>query len=179
MKLNSFTISYVLFSRFADVGQPGGTSDSELFFKSELYKHLCTKLISQEFHLIAGSSFPLLHCLITPFPFNKSKNSMQKRFDYHLHKALTSVEVAFSHLRGRWKILLKRCDLQLDSLVDIVKTCLILHNLCEINGDHYFDAWNERVNEERQLPQPLHQQNLTNASPEGITKRNKLAIILS
>ena len=104
---------------------------------------------------------------------------MQKRFDYHLRKALTPAGVAFSHLRGRWKILLKRCDLQLDNMVDIVKTCLVLHNLCEINGDHYFDSWNESVNEDTQFPQPLHQQNLTNPSQEGIKKRNELVVIVS
>lgn len=104
---------------------------------------------------------------------------MQKRFDYHLHKALTPAEVAFSHLRGRWKILLKRCDLQLYNMIDIVKTCLVLHNLCEINGDHYFDSWDEGVNEETQFPQPLHHQNLTVPPQEGIKKRNELAVILS
>jgi hypothetical protein len=89
------------------VGQPIGSSDAEIFFKSELYRRLRAKLIPEEFHLIAGSSFPLLHSLMTPFPFNKSKDSIQKRFDYHLHKAFTPLNVAFAHLRGRWKILLK------------------------------------------------------------------------
>jgi len=64
-------------------------------------------------------------------------------------------------------------------MIDIVKTCLVLHNLCEINGDHYFDSWDEGVNEETQFPQPLHHQNLTISPQEGIKKRNELAVILS
>jgi hypothetical protein len=160
------------------VGQPGGTSDAEIFFKSKLYKYLCAKLIPEEFHLIADSSFPLQHWLMTPFPSNKSKDSMQRKFDYHLHEAIKPVEIAFAHLRGRWKILLKRCDLQLSNIIDVVKTCLVLHNLCESNRDHYFDSWDENVNEERKFPQPLHMENLTSTSQEAVTKRNELAIIL-
>jgi hypothetical protein len=160
------------------VGQPGGSSDAEVFFKSELYKCLCTKLLPDEYHLIAGSSFPLLHSLMTPFPFNKSKNSVQKRFDCHLHKAFTPLKVAFAHLIGRWKILLKRCDLKLDNMIDIARTCLVLHNLCESNGDYYFDCWDETVDEESTFPQPQNKEHLTSASQEGVAKRNELAVVL-
>jgi hypothetical protein len=160
------------------VGQPGGSSDAEIFFKSELYRYLCANVIPEEFHLIAGSSFPLLHSLMTPFPFNKSKDSVQKRFDYHLHRAFTPLKVAFAHLTGRWKILLKRRDLKLDNMIDIAKTCLVLHNLCESNGDYYFDCWDENVNEESTFPQQFNMECLTTASQGGVTKRNELAVIL-
>jgi hypothetical protein len=161
------------------VGQPGAMNDAEIFFKSELCNVLCTQLLPEELHLIAGSSFPLQKWVMTPFPCNKSKDSMQKTYDYHLQRATTPVEIAFAHLRGRWKILLKRCDLQLDNMINIVKTCLVLHNLCESNGDHYFDSWDENISEERRtFPQPLHMENLTGTSQEGFAKRNELAIVL-
>jgi hypothetical protein len=173
-----YAICYGVF-RYADVGQPGGMNDAEIFFKSNLYNFLCTELLPEEFHLIAGSSFPLQKWLMTPFPSNKSADSVQKKYDYHLHRATTPVEIAFSHLRGRWKILLKRCDLQLDNMINIIKTCLVLHNLCESNGDHYFDSWDESVSEERgTFPQPLHVENMMSTSQEGFTKRNELAVIL-
>jgi hypothetical protein len=173
-------VTYYDVFRYADVGQPGGLSNAEIFFRSELCNFLCTKLLPEEYHLIAGSSFPLQKWLMTPFPSNISKDSMHKRFDYRLYRATTPIEIAFAHLRGRWKILLKRCDLQLDNMINIIKTCLVLHNLCESSGDHYFDLWDENVNEERKtFSQPLHVENLASNSEQGFTKRNELAIIVN
>jgi hypothetical protein len=63
-------------------------------------------------------------------------------------------------------------------MIDIAKTCLVLHNLCESNGDYYFDYWDENVNDQSTFSQSLHKENLTTASQEGVTKRNELAVIL-
>ena len=45
------------------------------------------------------------------------------------------VERAFGMLKGRWRILLKKADVQLKNVPDLVSTCLVLHNMCIIFCD--------------------------------------------
>ena len=47
------------------------------------------------------------------------------------------VENAFGRLKGRWRCLLKRMDFMLENVPNIVATCVILHNICEMFGDHF------------------------------------------
>jgi len=48
-----------------------------------------------------------------------------------------AVERVFGCLKGRWKILLKRIDVPLQNLLDLVTACICLHNLCIIYGDGF------------------------------------------
>ena len=45
------------------------------------------------------------------------------------------VENAFRRLKGRWRCLLKRLDVRLDNVTNIVAACVVLHNICEFHGD--------------------------------------------
>lgn len=40
-------------------------------------------------------------------------------------------------LKSRWRILLKRIDIQLKNVPELVCTCLVLHNICIIFGDNF------------------------------------------
>ena len=55
------------------------------------------------------------------------------------------VENAFGRLKGRWRCLLKQMDFALENVPNIVAACIILHNLCEMYGDHFQSEW--EVNE--------------------------------
>lgn len=47
------------------------------------------------------------------------------------------VERAFGMLKGKWHILLKRIDVHLKNVPDLVSTCLVLHNIYIIFGDTF------------------------------------------
>ncbi|MCO5572949.1 hypothetical protein L7F22_026711 [Adiantum nelumboides] len=51
------------------------------------------------------------------------------------------VERAFGMLKARWRILLKRYDMQLHNVPKMVRTCLVLHNMCIIHADAFDDRW--------------------------------------
>lgn len=73
---------------------------------------------------------------------------------YHLNKIIGStsnlvlgwmLKKLLVFLKGRSRILLKRIDVPLQNLLDLVTTCICLHNLCIINGDAFNMRWAKRV----------------------------------
>ena len=61
-----------------------------------------------------------------------------------------AVERAFGILKGRWHILLKRIDMPLQNVPDIVTASLCLHNLCILENDDFDMDWAKSVEEELQ-----------------------------
>lgn len=66
----------------------------------------------------------------------------QRNFNYHLSLARMVVENAFGHLKGHWRCLAKRNDILTTFMPDVVVSCCILHNACEINKEHFLPEWN-------------------------------------
>ena len=64
------------------------------------------------------------------------------REEYHWNfvQSLTRmcVEQAFGMLKDRWRILLKRIDVHLKNVPDLVVTCLVLHNMCIVFRDNFW-----------------------------------------
>jgi len=58
------------------------------------------------------------------------------------------VERAFDILKERWKILLKRIDMPLWNIPDIVTACLCLHNLCITHGEEFDFDWAKAAEED-------------------------------
>ena len=51
------------------------------------------------------------------------------------------VENAFGRLKGQWRCMLKRMDFALENVPSVVAACVILHNFCEMYGDHFQSEW--------------------------------------
>ena len=51
------------------------------------------------------------------------------------------VESTFGQLNGRWHCLFKRIDKDVGNVPNIVATCAVLHNICELHGDSCEDDW--------------------------------------
>ena len=62
-----------------------------------------------------------------------------------VHDARVFSENAFGRLKGRWRCMLKRMDFVLENVPSVVAACVILHNFCEMYGDHFQSEW--EVNE--------------------------------
>ncbi len=52
------------------------------------------------------------------------------------------IENAFGRLKGRWEMLLKCNDVNINIMSDIVVACCILHNICELRKETYLPEWN-------------------------------------
>ena len=75
------------------------------------------------------------------FADNCHLSSQQKNFNYRLSRARVTVEHAYGWLKGRWRCLLKRLDINISDVPKLLAACCALHNICEIHGDTFDEEW--------------------------------------
>lgn len=133
------------------VGWPGRVHDAHIFANSSLYQRGQNgNLLPDWKEQIAGKdiplvllgdpAYPLLTWLMKAYPNNGHLNNDQKRFNYRLSKARVEVEHAYGRLKGRWRCLLKRLDIDISDVPIIVAAC-VLHNICENQGEMFREEW--------------------------------------
>lgn len=101
-------------------------------------------------HLISNAAFPLLTWIMKPYPISNDMSLAQRNFNYRLSSARMTVENSFGRLKGRWRILLKRADVSLGNMKNIIKACLIFHNLCETEDETFYPEWAAKAAELQQ-----------------------------
>ena len=92
--------------------------------------------------ILGDPAYPLLFWLMKAFPDNGRLTSQQKLFNYHLRVV---VEHAYGRLKGRWQCLLKRIDIDVRNVPELITACCTLHNICEVHGDSFNEDWLEGV----------------------------------
>nr|XP_020516980.1 protein ALP1-like [Labrus bergylta] len=150
-------------ARFTDVyaGWPGSTStasvlsSSDLFLKAEdrpdgyLFpreKSIMSDGVEIPVHLIGDESFPLKPWLMKGYSQHHQLSPEQRRFTYTLSSARSVVDTAFMRLKGRWRCLLKKTDIDVSMMPRVVAACCVLHNMCEQLGDCFLPEWNADAN---------------------------------
>ena len=69
----------------------------------------------------------------------------KKTFNYRLSRARVVVEHCYGRLKGRWRCLLKRLDVDICDAPELVAACCVLHNICETQGDAFDEEWLDGV----------------------------------
>ena len=146
--------------RFIDVycGWPGSVHDSRVFAHSSIFTRgkNGTLLpsdtrsiggIDVPLYLVGDSAYPLLRWLMKPFPHNSNLSTAQRNYNYHQSRARIVVENTFGRLKARWRRLLKRLDMSVDTIPIVVTACCILNNLCEVHGDTFRESWLDDITE--------------------------------
>jgi hypothetical protein len=120
-----------------DFGWCGRIHDWTLFQKSEIGKKTM-KGAYLPFKFISDATY-----LIRPWfysPFKGKKDGMPRakaHWNFIQSNTQMAVERAFGILKDRWHILLKRNDMPLQNLSNIVSACLCLHNLCILEANEF------------------------------------------
>ena len=91
--------------------------------------------------LIADSAYPLQTWLMKPFPQSSVVTNEIKQYNYRVSSARIIVENAYGRLKARWRRLMKRNDMHVDHIPQVIAAACILHNVCEIHREHVNDAW--------------------------------------
>ncbi|GAB6021949.1 hypothetical protein CHUAL_014176 [Chamberlinius hualienensis] len=123
-----------------DVGWPGSVRDTQEFTTTRLYKKVKHGFLPESdlylnnqcipYHLIGDGAYPLLEWIMKPFT-GHNLGEKEQNFNHHLSIARITVEHAFCRLRSQWKRLTKRCDCKLENTINMIISCVVLHNMCE------------------------------------------------
>ena len=146
---------------FTDVyiGWPGRVHDARVFANSTLYQKGQDGTLFPDWKepiagtevplvLLGDPAYPLLPWLMKAFPDNGHLSRQQRNFNYRLSRARVTVEHAYGRLKGRWRCLLKRLDVNVCDVPELVAACCVLHNVCEIHGEHFDEDWMEGVQDD-------------------------------
>ena len=66
---------------------------------------------------------------------NAKLTPKQRYFNYRLSRARMVTKGAYGQLKGRWRVLLRKCDSCPDEVKVVTLSCMILHNICISQGD--------------------------------------------
>ena len=121
-----------------DIGWAGLIHDANLWARTEIGQHCETSKLSP-YCLVGDAAYPCRPWMLAPFKGHKDGLS---REEYHWNFVQSStrmcVERAFGMLKSKWRIFLKRIDVHLKNVPDLVTTCLVLHNMCIVFGDTFW-----------------------------------------
>ena len=99
------------------------------------------------------------------YPNNRHLTSEQQRFNYHLRKACVVhvVKHSYGRLKGRWRCLLKRLDVDISDAQEVVAACCVLHNVCEVHGEEFNEEWLEGTDSQESASASASVQSQTSA----------------
>ena len=132
-------------------GWPGSVHDARILSNSKLFAMgEAGTLVPNSVRTMSGvpvpvvilgdPAYPLLPWLMKPYP-GEGLSAKHRKFNTQLSRARVVVECAFGRLKGRWRCLLKRNDVNLEFMSTLVTACCVLHNICEIHQDNFDQQW--------------------------------------
>ena len=84
--------------------------------------------------ILGDGAFPMRTWIMKPY--GEAVLSEQKiYFNYRLSRARMVTEGAFGKLKGRWRILSKKCESHKGTVKKMGLACVVLHNICIDRGD--------------------------------------------
>lgn len=130
---------------WASCGFPGNSHDAIIFQSTDLWRQIhegdyipdvgkqvvnCTipPLV------LGDSAFPLETWLMKPYT-SAVLTPQQHYFNYRLSRARMVTECAYGQLKGRWRVLLRKCESSRDEVRSASLACIVLHNVCIAQGD--------------------------------------------
>ncbi|XP_037930720.1 protein ALP1-like [Teleopsis dalmanni] len=161
---------------------PGCAHDASVLRGSSLYKNHNTlipeshreidaiynasneaMLFKLPYYIIGDAAYPLCNWIMKNY---RDKLTVEETsFNLYLNQARIVVEQAFGRLKGRWRILNKKSDLDVYNMPHVIIACGILHNFVEISNQRYNSSWDvERIHGESEYPQPEQMYNRQNSS---------------
>ena len=110
-------------------------NDKEILAEPEkLIENLTVRLL-----ILGDGGYHLTSWLVRPYNFTQTLTPQEKRFNKLLSSARVTVERAFGVLKARWRCLLTLLDTNAENVSDVIITCFVLDNFCQISNELYQD----------------------------------------
>ena len=82
------------------------------------------------------------------------KDDRKKFFGYKLSSARIVIENAFGQLKGRLRCLNRAMDVNVKELLNLIISCFVLQNFCEIRNEKLLNGCLQNVSVEDKILQP-------------------------
>jgi hypothetical protein len=132
--------------RFVDVmvGKKGSTHDSAVFKSTPMYQGITAGAVShimwagqQEIQdekvpycVIADSAYACETFILPAFKDTLANDGAKRLFNRKHASTRGVIERAFGVLKARWRVLLDKAEISLETVKDVATACCILHNIC-------------------------------------------------
>jgi len=124
-----------------EFGWAGSLHDWAVFQVSNIGRK-CIEGKLQPYKLIGDAAYPVRPWMYCPFKGGKTTLSgKEANWNFIQSSTRMCVERAFGILKGRWRMIMKRSEIPLKNMPDIVATCIVLHNLCIVNNEGIEEDW--------------------------------------
>ena len=124
-----------------EFGWAGSLHDWSVFQVTKIGRG-CIEGKFQPYKLIGDAAYPVRPWMYCPFKGGKTTLcGKEANWNFIQSSTRMCVERAFGILKGRWRVIMKRCEVPLRSMPDIVATCIVLHNLCIMNKEGIEEDW--------------------------------------
>ena len=132
-----------------DIGWAGSMHDANLWSRTDIGQ-FCEAGKLSPYALVGDAAYPCRPWMFAPFKGHKDGLTRQEyHWNYVQSSTCMCIERAFGMLKGRWRILLKRVDVHLKNVPELVSTCLLLHNICIVFGDNFWKTeWMQEATDE-------------------------------
>lgn len=116
----------------------GSMHDWNVFQRSHLGRKCEARGLGNYCLLLGDCAYPTHFWMLPPFKGSKDGLLLEwYHWNYIQSSSRMPVEHGFGMLKARFRIMLKRCDMLLQNVPKMVHTCLVLHNMCIVNGDAF------------------------------------------
>ena len=128
-----------------EIKWPGSVHDARVYANSSInkafksgqfpliYQELIPGHVSVPPFLLGDPAYPLLPNIMKEYSNCLEPNHVT--FNRYLRSARNQIECAFGRLKARWRILNRAVDVDLNMAVEMIYSCFVLHNFCEINNE--------------------------------------------
>ena len=140
---------------WANVGHTGNNHDASIFEATGLNRDIIENNVIPSIGrninnvnvppvIIGDSAFPFHPWLMKPYT-NAVLTPQQSYYNYRQSRARMVVEGFFGQLKGRFRVLLRKCDSSKATIRVMALAAIVLHNICIELGDVLIRQWDPSV----------------------------------
>ena len=118
----------------AYAGNPGSVHDARVLRQSDLWLN-GLNMCNQTNHILGDAAYPVRRWLLTPYRDNGHLTQQQKRYNEYHSSNRVVIERAFAQLKGRFRRLKFLENIHVETSVEIIICCCVLHNIAILEHD--------------------------------------------